>query len=111
MQLSRLVSLCLLPDGTTSRAVLSIADALACFYVCGVLGGFGLDPAAATASFRIHTALRARCQSSVRALWFPYLLGHGAGGVGLGFALRLNACVDLARVAAGGTFDRFGALD
>ena len=48
----------------------------------GVLSGVGLVPAAATASFRIHTALRARCQSSGRALvGSPYLVGYGAGVV------------------------------
>ena len=98
--------------GTTTPAVLSIADALACCCVCGVLGGFGLDPAAATASFRIHTALRAGGQSAGGTpAGSTYLVGYGAGGVGLGFAPRCAAGVGLARAAACGTFDRFGALD
>ena len=41
----------------------------------------------------------------------PYLVGYGASGVGLGFAPRCAAGVGLARAAAGGTFDRFVALD
>ena len=96
----------------TSLAEQSIADALAGFRDRGVLRGLGLDPAAATAAFRIHTALCARGQSAGCALiGSPHLVGDGLSGDGLGLAAPTVGGVGVARAAAGGTFDRFGALD
>ena len=76
----------------------------------GVLSGPGLDCAAATAAFRAHIALCARGESADCALiGAPHLVGDGPGGDGL--AVLTVGCVGLARAAAGGSFDRFGALD
>ena len=76
----------------------------------GVLSGPGLDCAAATAAFRAHIVLFARGESADCALiGAPHLVGDGPGGDGL--AVLTVGCVGLARAAAGGSFDRFGALD
>ena len=62
----------------------------------GVLGGLGLDCAAATAAFRTHIALCARGESADCALILaPHLVGDGPGGDGL--AALTVGCVGLAR--------------
>ena len=98
--------------GTTTPAVLSIADGLACFCNRGVLGGLDLDPAASITSFRIHTALCVGGQSAGGApVGSPHVVGDGLSGDRFALSPPFLGGVGLARAAACGTFDRFGALD
>jgi hypothetical protein len=98
--------------GTTTFALLSIADPLAGFCNRGVLGGLDLDPAASIASFRIHTALRAGGQSAGGTpVGSPHVVGDGPSGGRLALAPPSFGGIVLARAATRGDVDFAGALD
>ena len=98
--------------GTTTFALLSIADPLAGFCNRGVLGGLDLDPAASITSFRIHTALRAGGQSAGGTpVGSPHVVGDGPSGGRLALAPPSFGGIVLARAATRGDVDFPGALD
>jgi hypothetical protein len=92
--------------------VLSIADALACFCVCGVLGGLVWTLPLQLLHFGSTPLYALVGQSSGGApVGSPHVVGDGAGGDRFALSPPFLGGVGLARAAACGTFDRFGALD